>query len=111
MRTAIHAKLLNVFYTLTIIFSVECRVNSLPCYLFSPISLSAFCFKFYIQGYIPIKSIVALSQLKLFHECLVLVAKVVFVVAVFAAISKSSQKLVSSEISRSRGWSENVVSF
>ena len=65
----IHTKLLNVFYTLTIIFSVECRRNSLSCHLFSSVSLYAFDFKFYIQGYILIRSIVALSQLKLFHEC------------------------------------------
>ena len=65
----IQANLLNGLYTLTIIFSVECRGSSLPCYLFSPVSLYAFDFKFYIQGYILIKSVVALFQLKLFHEC------------------------------------------
>ena len=72
----------------TIIFSVECRGNSLPCYLLSPVSIYAFDFRFYIQGYILIKLIVALSQLKLFHECKMLVVVVVFVVAVFAVVSK-----------------------
>ena len=42
---------------------------SILCYLFSPVSPYAFDFKFYKQGYILIKSIVALSQLKLFYEC------------------------------------------
>ena len=45
----IHEKLLNVFYTLTIMFSIECRRNSLSCHLFSSVSLYAFDFKFYIQ--------------------------------------------------------------
>ena len=47
----------------------------------------AFDLKFYIQGHILIKSVVTLSQLKLSHECLMLVVMVVFVVAVFAAVS------------------------
>ena len=44
--------------------SVKCRGNSLPHAIFFPLYLSlyAFDFKFYIRGYILIKSIVALSQ-------------------------------------------------
>ena len=74
-------------------FSVEYRGNSLPYYLFSPVSLYAFGFKFYIQGYVLIKSIVALSQLKLFRECKMRVVVVVFVLTVSAAFSKPVQKL------------------
>ena len=56
----IHAKLLNGFYKLSVIFFVACWGNSLPCYLFSPALLYAFDFKFYMQGQILIKWIVAL---------------------------------------------------
>ena len=59
--------------------------------LFSSVSLYAFDFKFYIQRYILIKSIVVLSQLKLFHECSMLVAVVVSAAAVFAVVSKPLQ--------------------
>ena len=92
MRTAtsglINSCRTSKWFLYTIIFAVECRGNSLPCYVFSPLSIHAFDFKFYIQGYILIKSIVALAQLKLFHECKMLVVVVVFVVAVFAVVSK-----------------------
>ena len=97
-----------------------------PTLSFSPVSLYAFDFKFYIQGYILIKSIVALTQLKLFHECKMLVVVVVFVVAVFAAVAKPEiflNKLVFNglikilfmlvffEINWSRVWSENIFSI
>ena len=47
-----------LLYTYYHIF-VECWGNSLPCFLFTPVSLYAFDFKFYVQGYFLIKSIVA----------------------------------------------------
>ena len=77
-----------LLYT-SIIFTVKCRGNSLPCYLFFPVPLYAFDFKFYIQGYILIKSILALSQLKLFHECKMLVVVVEFVLLLSQSPYKS----------------------
>ena len=77
-----------LLYT-SIIFTVKCRENSLPSSLFFPVPLYAFDFKFYIQGYILIKSILALSQLKLFHEYKMLAVVVAFVFAGSKALTKA----------------------